>query len=75
MDKRANVLKVALVGVYPPPYGGVAIHVQRLQAECLNNNIRCTVFNTNRYVKKAQHVGKSRHSCSACPSSKKPNIL
>lgn len=51
-----NGLKVALVGGYPPPYGGVSIRVRRLQAECLNNNIQCTVYNTSRYIKRAKHV-------------------
>jgi glycosyltransferase involved in cell wall biosynthesis len=56
MDKRVNGLKVALVGSYPPGYGGIAIHIQRLQAECLNDNIQCTVFNTNLYVKRVEYV-------------------
>jgi len=30
-----KALRLALVGVYPPPYGDVSIHVQRLLAGCL----------------------------------------
>lgn len=56
MDKRENKLKIALVGGYPPPYGGVSIHIQRLHTQCLNSNIRCTVFNTSSHVKSAKHV-------------------
>lgn len=56
MSKRSGALRVALVGIYPPPYGGVSIHVQRLHARCPDNNIRCTVFDVSRHVKKAQNV-------------------
>ena len=51
-----NKLKVALIGVYPPPYGGVSIHIQRLLAGCLGNNISCTVFDASRRVKKVPGV-------------------
>jgi glycosyltransferase involved in cell wall biosynthesis len=51
-----NKLKVALIGVYPPPYGGVSVHVQRLLAGCLDNDIRCVVFDNGRHVKKVKHV-------------------
>jgi glycosyltransferase involved in cell wall biosynthesis len=56
MSKWSGELKVALVGIYPPPYGGVSVHVQRLHARCLSNNIRCTVYDVSRRVKKAQNV-------------------
>jgi len=55
-NKLVNESKLALVGSYPPPYGGVSIHIQRLHAECLNNNIRCTVFAVNSNVKIVEHV-------------------
>jgi glycosyltransferase involved in cell wall biosynthesis len=51
-----EALRVALVGVYPPPYGGVSIHIQRLLAGCLDNNIQCTVFDRSLRAKKAQNV-------------------
>ena len=56
MNKQANELKLALVGSYPPPYGGVSTHVQRLQAQCLSNNIRCMVFATTSHARRAQRV-------------------
>jgi glycosyltransferase involved in cell wall biosynthesis len=49
-------LRVALVGVYPPPFGGVSIHIQRLLAGCLANNIRCTVFDRSWHTKKDPNV-------------------
>ena len=30
MEKRNNSLKIAIIGPYPPPYGGISIHVQRM---------------------------------------------
>ena len=56
MVKKANDLRVALVGGYPPPYGGVSIHIQRLHTQCLKNKIRCTVYDISRHVKKVRHV-------------------
>jgi glycosyltransferase involved in cell wall biosynthesis len=56
MSKRSDRIKVALVGIYPPPYGGVSIHIQRLHDLCLDNGIRCTVFDVSRQVKKAPDV-------------------
>jgi glycosyltransferase involved in cell wall biosynthesis len=49
-------LRVALIGVYPPPYGGVSIHIQRLLDGCLNNGIQCTVFDRSLRAKKVPHV-------------------
>src|SRR4030042_3111377 len=51
-----TILKVALVGVYPPPYGGVSVHIQRLLAGCPGNDISCTVFDVSRSVKKVPGV-------------------
>jgi glycosyltransferase involved in cell wall biosynthesis len=56
MSKRSERIKVAQVGIYPPPYGGVSIHIQRLHDICLDNGIRCTVFDVSRQVKKAPDV-------------------
>jgi hypothetical protein len=49
-----NKLKVALVGVYPSPFNGISIHIQRRLAGCLDNNIWHTVFDVSQCVKKAQ---------------------
>jgi glycosyltransferase involved in cell wall biosynthesis len=37
-------MKVLLVGDYPPPTGGIAIHVQQLQRFLLNGGVRCRVL-------------------------------
>jgi len=49
-------LRVALVGVYPPPYGGVSVHIQRLLDGCLNHGIQCTVLDRSLRAKKVQNV-------------------
>ncbi len=37
-------MKIALVGPYPPPYGGISIHIQRLEALLKNNGHEPVVF-------------------------------
>jgi glycosyltransferase involved in cell wall biosynthesis len=49
-------LKVALIGVYPPPYGGISVHIQRLLTGCRENDMHCSVFDHSRDVKKAEGV-------------------
>ena len=36
---------LALIGPYPPPYGGVAIHVERIKPILEKENINCFVYN------------------------------
>ncbi len=48
--------RVGIVGVYPPPIGGVSIHIQRLMAGCRDNGIRCIVFDVSRRLKKVPGV-------------------
>lgn len=61
MNMRNKKLKVALVGIHPPPYGGVSIHIQRLQDLCLANNIKCVVFDVSRNIKKIKGVININH--------------
>lgn len=37
-------MKIALVGPYPPPFGGVSIHIQRLKERLIERGIKCTVY-------------------------------
>ena len=46
--KRNDKLKVTLIGSYPPPYGGVSVHIQRLQTLLLNTGIQCIVYEYER---------------------------
>ena len=43
--KKTKPLKIALIGVYPPPYGGRSIHVQRLKDRLQKEGIKVTVYN------------------------------
>lgn len=56
MEKQTGQLKVALVGPYPPPYGGVSVHVQRLHGQLIAGNIISSVFDNTRHVKKVRGV-------------------
>jgi glycosyltransferase involved in cell wall biosynthesis len=37
-------MHIALVGPYPPPYGGISVHIQRLEQHLKRNNIRVHVY-------------------------------
>ena len=49
--KRNKKPKIALIGAYPPPYGGVSIHIQRLKNKLEKKNVECFVysFSENNY--------------------------
>lgn len=56
--KRNDKLKVTLIGSYPPPYGGVSVHIQRLQTLLLNTGIQGIVYEYERcqHLKKNENV-------------------
>ncbi|MCK4520286.1 glycosyltransferase [Candidatus Parcubacteria bacterium] len=37
-------IKLALIGSYPPPYGGIAIHIQRLKRQLEEKEYECIVY-------------------------------
>lgn len=41
-------MKILLVGSYPPPFGGISVHVQMLQRLLEQNGIDCRVLNIDR---------------------------
>src|SRR5687767_13054346 len=45
---RRSELKVLLVGPFPPPHGGVSVHVLALQGLLRKSGIACRVLNINR---------------------------
>lgn len=49
-------LEIILMGPYPPPYGGVSVHIQRLHAFLSNNNIQCIVYDTSPVPKNTKGV-------------------
>ena len=40
--------KVAVVGVYPPPYGGISVHIERLAATLEKENIPYVVYDESK---------------------------
>ncbi|WP_368294248.1 glycosyltransferase family 4 protein [Dehalobacter sp. TBBPA1] len=39
-------MRIGLVGPYPPPRGGVSVHLQRLESILCNNGVKVEVFDT-----------------------------
>ena len=54
--KKVRKFKIALIGSYPPPYGGVSVHIQRLHSNLLKNNIQSHVYNISSSVNGAENV-------------------
>ena len=44
MKKKDSNLKVAIIGPYPPPYGGISIHVQRVHYHLQEKGIEHAVY-------------------------------
>lgn len=44
-------MKIAIIGPYPPPYGGISIHVQRMEALLLNHGHTPSVFSKGGAIK------------------------
>ena len=36
--------KIALIGVYPPPYGGISVHIQRLNEQLEKKGFECIIY-------------------------------
>lgn len=43
-------LKIAILGPYPPPYGGVSIHIQRILNLLLENHIDCAIYDITQFL-------------------------
>jgi glycosyltransferase involved in cell wall biosynthesis len=50
MENKNKKVKIAIIGPYPPPYGGISIHIKRMKSYLEKNYIECTVYNENRIV-------------------------
>ncbi len=42
-------MKILQVGRYPPPYGGITIHIQRLAELCLSERVDCQIIDLYRH--------------------------
>ena len=47
--------RIALVGVYPPPIGGVSVHIKRLHQFLTNKGVYCVVYDVG--AKRAKSEG------------------
>jgi glycosyltransferase involved in cell wall biosynthesis len=50
------LFSIALIGPYPPPIGGVSIHIKRLHQALLNNGIKSRVFNLGGKFTKEENI-------------------
>ena len=41
---KFNEKKIVLIGAFPPPYGGISIHIQRLHRYLLGKGYKCYVI-------------------------------
>ncbi len=46
-----NRIVVFLIGPYPPPYGGISVHIQRLSEQLIRKNIKCIVCVSDKNVR------------------------
>jgi len=54
MAKKNEPLRVALIGPYPPPYGGISIHIQRLKEQLERHGYDCVVYELGRREKASE---------------------
>ena len=40
-------MKIDIIGSYPPPYGGISIHIKRLSEHLREKGVACTVYDTS----------------------------
>ena len=45
LRKERSSTTIVLIGPYPPPYGGVSVHIQRLKERLLDVGFKCVVIN------------------------------
>mgnify|MGYP001038049607 CR=1 FL=1 len=50
MKNKNKKTKIAIIGPYPPPYGGISIHIKRMKNYLEKNQIECIVYNESRIV-------------------------
>ena len=55
-------MKVNIIGPFPPPYGGISVHVKRMMLFLIKNNVEVTIYNEskdcNKSCKNIQQIGK-----------------
>lgn len=46
MNKKKT--RIALIGVYPPPYGGISVHIQRLSEQLAKKGFECSIYDSGK---------------------------
>lgn len=44
MGKKNNRQKIAIIGPYPPPYGGISVHIERMHESFLKKNLEHVIY-------------------------------
>lgn len=55
MSRKNNRQKIAIIGPYPPPYGGISVHIKRMHEFLLKKNLEHVIY-TNTETKEENVV-------------------
>ncbi len=56
MSQQITKPKISLIGPYPPPYGGIAIHIKRLKEQLEERGYECIVYELGRHEPTERNV-------------------
>jgi len=48
MKNKNRKAKIAIIGPYPPPYGGISVYIKRIKNYLEKNHIECTIYNESK---------------------------
>lgn len=47
MRRLVDIMKIDIIGSYPPPYGGISTHIRRMSQRLREKGIACHVYDTS----------------------------
>ena len=50
MKNKNKKVKIAIIGPYPPPYGGISVHIKRIENYFKKNHTEYIIYNESRIV-------------------------
>jgi len=53
--------QIALIGSYPPPYGGISVHIQRMKNQLEKQGYKCVVYNLGKQFSVTRNVVNVKH--------------
>ena len=56
MSKANKKPRISLIGPYPPPYGGISVHIQRMAANLKTKGIEYVIYDISRTAKNEKNV-------------------